>query len=293
MIASRTDLPLDRDSHTRFLPWLIAFMIFMSVMAMVGMMVLDATAERWDSGVTGTLTVQVPPADAPRQEEARIQAVLLILRTIPEIVRADVIPRAETLAMLEPWLGAGGGGADLPLPRLINVELKEDGALDTGLLADRLAAAAPGISVDDHRVWLRRLVQVINAIEGLAGVALALILGVTVWTIVYTTRSGLAVHHEAIEVLHLIGAQDGYIAGQFAGRALLLGLKGGLIGLALTAPALGGIGYLAGRLEPGLLPDLKINAVQWILLGCLPLAVALLANLTARFTVLGALKRML
>ena len=33
---------------------------------------------------------------------------------------------------------------------------------------------------------------------------------------IFTTRAGLAVHHNVIEILHIIGARDGYIARQFA-----------------------------------------------------------------------------
>jgi cell division transport system permease protein len=57
VIRLRSDLPLDRDQLSRFLPWLIAFMVFLSVMAVAGMLVLNATASKWDRGVRGTMTV--------------------------------------------------------------------------------------------------------------------------------------------------------------------------------------------------------------------------------------------
>ena len=71
MFARRSDLPLDKDALSRFLPWLIAFMVFLAILAMAGMLVLNATASRWDQGIRGTLTVQVMPTeDRPRTTSA-------------------------------------------------------------------------------------------------------------------------------------------------------------------------------------------------------------------------------
>ena len=76
MFASRSDLPLDRDALSRFLPWLIAFMVFLAVLAMAGVLVLNTIAARWDKGITGTLTVQIVPADDPSKDDERLQKVL-------------------------------------------------------------------------------------------------------------------------------------------------------------------------------------------------------------------------
>ena len=54
----RSDLPLDKDAHSRFLPWLIAFMVFLAALAMMGMVVFEKVAAKWDAGLTGTLTIQ-------------------------------------------------------------------------------------------------------------------------------------------------------------------------------------------------------------------------------------------
>jgi cell division transport system permease protein len=40
----------------------------------------------------------------------------------------------------------------------------------------------------------------------------------------------MATNRSTVEVLHLIGAKDGYIAGEFQRHFLLLGLKGGALG---------------------------------------------------------------
>ena len=115
----------------------------------------------------------------------------------------------------------------------------------------------------------------------------------TVGTIIFTTRTSLAVHQGAIEVLHLIGAQDIYIAAQFAHRAFILGLKGGVLGLFLVVPTLWGIRLLVEKMESGLIPDFNMTAVHWVGLTIIPLFVAFIGMLTARVTVMRNLRRML
>ncbi len=296
MLTHRSDLPLDRDALSRFLPWLIAFMVYLACLALAGMLTLGAVAERWDAGVSGTLTVQIIPSESPTaapKEVRRIEAALDILRTTPGIASAEVIGEGRIMALLEPWLGSIGGSGDLPLPRLIDVELKAGAEVDTAALSKRLRQAVPGTTVDDHGVWLDKLVRLLRAVEILASLVLLLIGSATVGTVVFTTRTGLAIHQEAIEVLHLIGAQDSYVAKQFATRALILGLRGGIIGLVLAVPTLMGIGVLAARMEAGLLPDFTLTPAHWAAMVCLPLAVALIAMLTARLTVMKTLAEML
>ena len=160
-------------------------------------------------------------------------------------------------------------------------------------LTKRLNEKAPGSSVDDHRIWLERLVSLIRTVQILATMVLFFIGFATIGTVIFTTRTGLEIHREAIEVLHLIGAQDAYIARQFARRALSLGLKGGLLGLVLGVPTLMGIGSLMGRMDGLLVPSLHLQTYHWGMVGILPIGVAIIAMVTARMTVLRSLGRML
>jgi cell division transport system permease protein len=51
-----------------------------------------------------------------------------------------------------------------------------------------------------------------------------------VLSVVFATRAAIATNRPVIEVLHLIGAKDSFIARHFQQHFLQLGLKGGLIG---------------------------------------------------------------
>ena len=60
MFTRRTDLQLDRDTLGQFLPWLIAFMVYLAILALAGMLVLDDIVRRWDKGMSGGhLTIEI------------------------------------------------------------------------------------------------------------------------------------------------------------------------------------------------------------------------------------------
>ena len=292
MFARRSDLPLDRDALSRYLPWIIAFMVYLASLALAGVLILDDLAGRWGKGVSATLTVQIPATDDAAKDARQTTAVVEKLRAIPDVVSAEAVGREQILALLEPWLGSVAADKELPLPNLIDVQLTPGGRIDTKELSARLSEIAPGTLVDDHGVWLDRLLRLLRAVEALATGVLLLMGLATAGTVVFTTRTGLAIHHDVIEVLHLIGARDAYIARQFGQRALTLGLRGGLIGLALAVPTLLGVGSLASRIETGLLPTLSLAPLHWAALAVLPLAAAVVAMLTARLTVIRTLSRM-
>src|SRR5262249_18222553 len=158
--------------------------------------------------------------------QARMRAVLGALASERDIASARPVERERVLALLEPWIGAAARSIDLPLPELVEVSLRGDAGLDPRALETRLAATAPGVHVDDHsqlRDGFARLARV--ALLCAAGV-LALIAAASAGAVVFATRAGIAIHHEAIEILHQMGAADTYVARQFAVHAARVSLLG-------------------------------------------------------------------
>jgi cell division transport system permease protein len=286
----RLDLPTDGDGSGRFLPWIIALMVYLAALALAGMMALQGTVERWDRALAGTLTVQLPAGAA-----GELEATLALLRATPGVERAEPLDQAANAALLERWLGPGIAAGELRLPRLIDLRVDPARAIDPAALAKRLAAVAPSARLDDHRGWLDRLLDVALAIELVAAAIVALVAGAAVLSIVFATRTGLAIHQGTVEVLHLIGARDTFIAAQFQYPALRLGLRGGLTGLIpalLTLLALGQAAGAAPTSGIAALPVLTLAPWHWAVLLLLPAAAGITALLTARLTVLRSLARM-
>jgi cell division transport system permease protein len=290
-----SDIPLRREGTVRLLPWLIAPMAYLAALSLAGMLALHGVLQGWDRGLAGTMTVELPPArDA--SDKALTQA-LSVLRATPGVTSADAIDRAAEGKLLEPFLGTAVTPDELQLPRLIDLRIAAGAALDLGALRTKLATAAPGAVLDDHRLWLDRLYGLALSVEATGLAIVAMVGAASVLTVVFTTRAGLAVHHDVIELLHLMGARDLYIARQFENEAMRLGLSGGIAGVALAALTLWALGHAAAATavlgeEAKLLPDLRLVLWQWGALALLPLLTGFAAMLTARLTVLRALGRM-
>ena len=292
LLRPHLDVPLERDGSGRFLPWIIALMVYLAALALAGMMALHGAVGRWDRALAGTVTVQLPPGHA-----GELEKLLGALRATPGVKSAEALDDAANMKLLEPWLGPGAGVEDLPLPRLIDIRLDPAAPATRASLAAAIAAAAPAARLGDDRRWLAGLFATAFAIELVAAAILALVGGAAVLSIVFATRTSLAIHHGVVEVLHLIGARDTYIAAQFQWQALRLGLRGAVLGLIAAALTLLALGHAqaAGSALGGVataLPRTGLTPAEWgSLLLLLPIA-GLTALVTARMTVLGALARM-
>lgn len=299
MIKASPVLPLSRDASSRFLPWLIAFMVWLATLALAAVMLLSVASEQWRKGLTGSVTVQIIPTGDSDAEamQANVEKALNVLRASPVVASATPLPADKVSALLEPWIGTSeiSGSLQLPIPRLIDVTLAptEDGSIpDTEPLRAALTAKIPGAVMDDHGRWLDRLLSLARAIELIAVAVLVLISLAAVATIVFATRTGLAIHQNVIELLHLMGAQDDYVARQFQFNALWLGLKGGLTGVATAMVTLLALGSIAGEIEAGLLPPISMAPGQWAALVCVGAATIVICLITARITVLRTIGRM-
>ncbi len=288
--APRLDLPLGRDASGRFLPWLIALMVYLSGLGGIGLMLLGDTLAEWNRSLTATLTVQVP-ADA---SAARLDTAMALLRQSPGIVSARLLPPEETARLVEPWLGSATPVDKLPLPRLIDLQLNPDAKVDLAALRQKLASIAPEAQLDDHRLALGRLRAFAVHVQGVIAAGVALVMALLVLTVVFTARTGLAIHQPVIEILHLLGAPDGYIARQFQTHSLWLGLRGGAIGSVAAAITIVVLGRAASTVDlpAPLVSRGLLDWRLWALLVLTSLAAGVVAMVTARTTVSRGLARM-
>ena len=289
MLGHRADLPFDRDQSTRFLPWIVALMVFLGALMFAGAMVVSDTIDSWDSTLTGRMTVQVPKDSAT---DAATGTLVTLLSATPGVTAVRPVPANEARALLVPWLGEEVLDSGLPIPALIDVELAAGARLDASLLTARLSQSVPGTTVDDHRVWLSALINLGRAIEILAFIILGLIASSAIVAVIFTTRSGLAVHAAIIELLHQMGAHDTYIAGQFQIQAMKLSLRGGIAGTAAAAIVLLAFAWVGRGIDAAFLPPVTLTIAEWITLLIVPAGAVAIAMFTARVTVMRALTRM-
>jgi cell division transport system permease protein len=302
--ARLDDLGLRRVVGDWMLPLLVAAMAFLAALALAGSVGAASLAGHWQQGAGSALTVQVPqPTDA-----GRLDRVVAMLRGTPGIAEARPLSDAELADLLRPWLGNGAGRLSIPLPAVIEVHLAGVGP-DLDALSDRLQGAAPGTLMESHGVWVARLSALARSLQACAWAALLVVAAVAAAVIAVATRAGLSARREAIEIVHGLGATDGYIARRFARRATRLAAVGGALGAIAALPVLlllarlaapfatmdatatpawdtdSGVAYVLDRLA-------VLPAPLWLSLPGLPVAASLIGFLTAQGTVRRWLRRL-
>jgi cell division transport system permease protein len=303
--AGFDELGLRRAISDRMLPFLVAAMGFLAALALSGWVGAASLAHSWQAGAEAVLTVQVPQPDEPAAQGAaaqgagtRLARVVATLRATPGIAEARPLGQEELANLLRPWLGSGADRLAVPLPAVIAVRLADGGA-DIDALTRQLTAVAPGTLTERHESWMRRLAFLARSVQACAAAILLLVASVAATVIAVATRAGLTSRREAIEIVHLLGATDGYIAGRFSARATLLAMLGGAVGALVALPVMLVLANLAAPLAGGtgqmVMPSNLLTALPaplWLALPSLPLAAAAIGCLTAQVTVRRWLRRL-
>lgn len=230
---------------TRALLGVIAIMSFLASLTLGAVVLVRGAALDWQSQVSREITIQVRPV-AGRDLEADVERAAAVARAAAGIAEVKPTSKEDSVQLLEPWLGTGLSLEDLPVPRLILVTVAPGKLPDLDSLRRSLAQAVPNASVDDHRGWVERMRTVTRTAALLGLGVLALMLGATVLLVAFATEGAMAANRAIVEVLHFVGAKNGYIAGQFQRHFLLLGLKGAAFGGGLAAAV-----FLLARLAAG------------------------------------------
>jgi cell division transport system permease protein len=227
----RRDVPLVPAASIagRALVTVVAIMTFLAGLTAGTAMLIAGAADGWRGEVAREMTIQVRPATG-RDLETDVATALAAARAIPGIADVYAYSKAQSEALLTPWLGTGLDLSELPVPRLIVVKLDPKASLDVEALRKAVMEKVPNATIDDHRLWLRRLSIMAGTVVVIAFVIFALVMLAMVLAVGFATRGAMAGNREIIEVLHLVGAADGYISRQFQRHFFRLGLRGGLIG---------------------------------------------------------------
>lgn len=277
------------------MPWVIAIMMALTVMAAAAGLALSGIAANARAEIAGGVTVQIVEA-APAERDRQAEVAVALLANRDDVASVRRVPDEELARLLEPWLGelAAAGDAAVPTPVLIDARLT--GTLTPQRLAAlrrALSASAPSARVDAQATWLAPVFDAIASLQWLA-IGLVVLLAATSAAAVWlAARSALGSNRETIEIVHLLGATDGQIARLFQRSIAADAAIGGVVGLLLGLIALFALGGRFAALGSGMVEGGTFGIVEWVVIGALPFAGIALAAVTARTTVLAALRRML
>jgi cell division transport system permease protein len=282
-----------------------AFSIVIGIMAFLACLTLGAVtsisdmAAKWQDQISTEATVQIKPLREGAMDEALKLARQIVLE-FEGISDARILGTEDTAHLLEPWLGSGFDIGELPVPRIITIEIQSGARPDFGAIREALRAKIPEATLDDHRAWVDRLVSMAWTMIGIGIFVLLLVLAATVLTVVFATRGAMSGNREIVEVLHFVGADGRFIAGEFQRHFLALALRGALSGGAAAAAVFIGL-LLWARMSRATPQGDQVAAlfggfsIGWSGYGAIALligSIALLAAVTSRFTVLSHVSKL-
>jgi cell division transport system permease protein len=270
-------------------------MCYLACLAIGALIVINRAVDSWTGGLLREVTVQVRQVQGA-DLDTQLENATTFLKATEGIVNVEVLDRDAGAKLLEPWLG-NRNLDDLPIPRLIRVTVDPRNPPDYSQLEAGLQQTATGARLDTHRRWQAELTRMARALSTLSWAILFLICISAVAMVIFATRTVLHSNNEVVDVLHLIGARDGYIARQIDSRFLKTGLWAGLIGVALGvltffflsltgSPGAGGVAD-ASR---GLLFAPAGTAVRgYAALLAVPVVATLISLMTSRITLVRML----
>jgi cell division transport system permease protein len=265
-------------------PWVIAIMSFSIMIIAASGLALANTAGLLSRAIAARYSVEVPGGGDD------LGALLQAVRASPGVTQADAVPEREMRRTLERWLGSAAASEDLPVPALINFNVRP--GADLTLVGRRVAAVAPNARVSSHRANLGPLLGSLQLLQGVALGLVLLLSGAACAAVVLAARGALDTHRATIEVMHGVGATDLQVTRIFQRRIAIEAFIGSLAGAAAAAIVLlflaTGAAF-AGQLTGGATLGLR----DFVILALLPLALTALATWVARAAVLAALREAL
>jgi cell division transport system permease protein len=245
----------------------------------------------WALALGASATVQVRPRAGQTPSEAADKAAEA-LAGVKGVTEARALDRAAAEKLLEPWFGPGGVPDDLPLPRLVTVDLDPKAPATAPALNQALAAAGVDAALDDHSRWTADVKRAGAVVRGAAAGAVLLFGVAAAALIVFATRAMLEARREVVEVLHLAGAEDRFLSGLAQRRFAGLAGRAGLVGAAaaaMLAAAAKAAGTAAGGAD-GLTPVLPLAWSDLLATVPAPLLCAGLAAVAVRRTAMSILR---
>lgn len=271
------------DAASRYLPWLLMLAVFLATLAVAGLLAVERTLGQWQAATPAVLTLQLPPGADADSDEAELEALVRRLRAEPGVAAVDRLQPADVRRLLQPWLGAEADAEALPLPAVLHVELRQDSTTTAEEIRAIATGIAPDVIVDDHRAWQAQLVDYVEWLRIGIGASLVLVIVVTGLTALFLTLGRMAIHREAVALLHQLGASDGFVVRLLLRQAGISALASGAAGFALALMLLAALTAASRRMEETFLPVLRLAEWDWLWLLGVPLAfVAFTVLVTAR-----------
>jgi cell division transport system permease protein len=279
----------EREARDGALIFVVAVLCFLACLTAMGVIAADRAARGWTNQLTGEATVVVRPRGGETPDAAAARATETLAGTTG-VAEARALEPAKAYDLIRPWLGDVSNLEDLPVPRLIAVTLDPKHPTTAPRLDAALKAQGIDATVDDHSIWIKDIRRAGRLVRWLGAGVFVLIAAAAAAVVAFATRAGLAGRRDVVEVLHMTGAEDGFIARLFQVRFARVAGLAGLIG-AGAAGVLGAGLRLAGGGQ-GLTPAVPLAWSDILAVIPCPLLAALVAAVAAQVTAIRLIRDM-
>ncbi len=297
-LMRKNEITVEDEDTSLFMYVLSSIYMYLFVVVLAMVMSIHSMVTNWEKDITGSITVQVLPVEDDSKKidtektQAEVNKVLQYMENVSGVKSVNVLDAQSIEKLMTPWLGNKVDISSLPIPQLMDIQLKEDAEINYDEITRNLYKITPNASIDNHRLWLNRLLKFANSLNSLALAVLTMVVVICAFSIYYSTRASLGINMNSIEILHIIGAQDDYVARQYARSYAKIGFFSGVIGLMIAVPTIILISKYAISAGSGLLNGAGLTQLNWIIMMFTPVFSLFFAKITAYYTVRKSLEKM-
>jgi len=264
-------IKLENNSFSRFIPLLIGFMVFLSVLFISVAHIVNEIGNKWTDGINNSITVQIIP-DINLDDEQNddiVSRTMIILNQHYGVQDVKLISNDKVIEMLLPWFGGGVRNIEFPIPRILDVKLIDNTQFDSDSLNSQLTQISGNIIVDDFSDWRDRINSIVNTINSLVYTIVLLIIISCMIISITLTRALMLMNVKTLNMLMLMGAMDSFVAKEFVSYALNVVIKSSLCGFFVALLSINSILYFNNF-------DFEFYFFDWLLIfGIIPILIIL------------------
>lgn len=298
LIGQKNEIPAEDSDSPVFMAVLTSIYMYLFIIMLAIFMAINAMASNWEKDITGAITVQITPIEDENKHidtaktQEQLNKVQQFIEQVAGVADVKVLDDQAVQKLMTPWIGNKVDLSTLPIPQLLDVRLKPDADLNYDEMTRGLKLLTPNASIDNHRLWLNRLIKFATSLKTVALAILLMVVSICAFSIYYSARTSLNINIESIKILHIIGAKDDFIAKQYAFDYAKIGLMSGIIGLMVAVPCIILVGKYGISTGSGLLNGAELSNFAWVIIMLTPLFALFYSMLTSYWTVRKTLEKM-
>ena len=278
----------ERKKMTTLLACLTCLICLVMLAVGVGFRVGDHWGEAFERNYVLELR---PVPELPAEEQ--IETAMIILRNIPQVARAAPLSKEKMKELMAPWLGNTLNPDDLPLSRLVQVEIDAENVRKVLDRINHEISEIPGASIEGYHEAKAEYKVAGHSVRLISFAGACLLLAVVSAVTAIAAESGVLDNKQVIHTLRLIGSENRLISRIFTRALLRHSVKGALAGMMfalLIICIVSLIGAIEGLGAMFILAQFVPSPEILLLLPVGPLTVVAVTLITAKVTMRKALQ---